>query len=85
MCVPPPVFARARGADHGVVASSHPGRSREDKRGTVDDALGEFSLSMIDSLDALAVFGRWDDFEDAVWKVADHVSFDNNVKVSGFA
>ena len=51
----------------------------------MDDALGEFSLSMIDSLDALAVFGRWDDFEDAVWKVADHVSFDNNVKVSGFA
>ncbi|VUZ52678.1 unnamed protein product, partial [Hymenolepis diminuta] len=41
-------------------------RGKEPPRGTVDEALGNFSLSLIDSLDTLFIMGEFDEFEKAV-------------------
>eukprot|EP00108_Taenia_solium_P011562 TsM_000301700 transcript=TsM_000301700 gene=TsM_000301700 len=59
-------------------------RDRESPRGTVDEALGNFSLSLIDSLDTLFLLGEFDEFERAVLRVIHDVSFDQNVDVSVF-
>ncbi|XP_072421646.1 ER degradation-enhancing alpha-mannosidase-like protein 3 isoform X1 [Chiloscyllium punctatum] len=59
-------------------------RGLEPSRGDVDDALGKFSLTLIDTLDTLVVLNKLDEFEDAVRKVILHVQFDNDVVVSVF-
>ena len=59
-------------------------RGREPSRGDIDDAMGNFSLTLIDSLDMLVVLGDIDEFEDAVKKVIDTVKFDTDVVVSVF-
>ncbi|CAF3706209.1 unnamed protein product [Rotaria socialis] len=59
-------------------------RGSELSRGDIDDALGNFSLTLVDSLDSLAVFGMFDEFEHAVRRVIQHVSFDRDVIVSVF-
>uniref|UniRef100_A0AC34QZL4 Alpha-1,2-Mannosidase n=1 Tax=Panagrolaimus sp. JU765 TaxID=591449 RepID=A0AC34QZL4_9BILA len=53
-------------------------------RGDVDDALGNFSLTLIDSLDTLVVIGEYDEFESAVKKVIKTVRFDSDFTVSVF-
>ncbi|KAF7232634.1 hypothetical protein EG68_08520 [Paragonimus skrjabini miyazakii] len=62
------------------------GRARnvETSRGDVDDALGNFSLTMIDTLDTLFLFDELDEFEHAVRAVVDSVSFDSDIEVSVF-
>ncbi|CAF1313573.1 unnamed protein product [Adineta ricciae] len=59
-------------------------RGSEPSRGDIDDALGNFSLTLVDSLDTLAVLGMFDEFEHAVRQVIQHVSFDRDVIVSVF-
>ncbi|GIZ05091.1 hypothetical protein CEXT_573722 [Caerostris extrusa] len=59
-------------------------RDIEPNRGDVDDALGNFSLTLVDTLDTLVVLGDFDEFEKAVKKVIKDVSFDNDVVVSVF-
>ncbi|CAF3499124.1 unnamed protein product [Rotaria socialis] len=59
-------------------------RGSEPSRGDIDDALGNFSLTLVDSLDTLAVLGMFDEFECAVRQVVQHVSFDRDVVVSVF-
>ncbi|VDL56293.1 unnamed protein product [Hymenolepis diminuta] len=59
-------------------------RGKEPPRGTVDEALGNFSLSLIDSLDTLFIMGEFDEFEKAVIRVIRDVSFDQNHDVSVF-
>ncbi|XP_003727929.2 ER degradation-enhancing alpha-mannosidase-like protein 3 [Strongylocentrotus purpuratus] len=59
-------------------------RGREPNRGDVDDALGNFSLTLIDTLDSLALLGLLDEFEDAVKKVIADVTFNSDVVVSVF-
>ncbi|VDD79990.1 unnamed protein product [Mesocestoides corti] len=59
-------------------------RNTEPSRGTVDDALGNFSLSLIDSLDTLFLLDEVDEFERAVLRVIRNVSFNTNVVVSVF-
>jgi hypothetical protein len=59
------------------------GRHREG-RGTLDDVLGDFSLTLVDAADTLAVMQEWDAFEQAVWDITRHVSFDKDVEVSVF-
>jgi len=59
-------------------------RGSEQSRGDIDDALGNFSLTLVDSLDTLAVLGMFDEFETAVRQVIQHVSFDRDVIVSVF-
>ncbi|KAM7540265.1 hypothetical protein Aperf_G00000021965 [Anoplocephala perfoliata] len=59
-------------------------RGKEPPRGTVDEALGNFSLSLIDSLDTLFIMGEFDEFERAIVRVIRDVSFDQNHDVSIF-
>ncbi|XP_036058449.1 ER degradation-enhancing alpha-mannosidase-like protein 3 isoform X6 [Onychomys torridus] len=59
-------------------------RGQEPSRGDVDDALGKFSLTLIDSLDTLVVLNKTKEFEDAVRKVLRDVHLDNDVVVSVF-
>ena len=59
-------------------------RGREASRGDIDDAMGNFSLTLIDSLDMLVVLGEVEEFEASVKKVIDTVNFDTDVVVSVF-
>merc|ERR1719400_1647080 len=59
-------------------------RGAEPDRGDIDDALGNFSLTLIDSLDTLVVLGDLKEFESAVRKVIQTVRFDTDVVVSVF-
>ncbi|CAH0476618.1 unnamed protein product [Peronospora belbahrii] len=54
------------------------------ERGDLDDVLGGFSLTLIDSLDMLAVLGDRDEFARAVKLVSSNVTFDRDVTVSVF-
>ena len=53
-------------------------------RGDVDDALGNFSLTLVDSLDTLAVVGEYDEFERALGLIVENVKFDSDLVVSVF-
>ncbi|KAK4877426.1 hypothetical protein RN001_009932 [Aquatica leii] len=53
-------------------------------RGDIDDSLGNFSLTLIDTLDTLVVLGDLEEFEHAIKLVIKDVSFDNDVVVSVF-
>ncbi|EGD74243.1 hypothetical protein PTSG_06253 [Salpingoeca rosetta] len=53
-------------------------------RGDIDDALGRFSLTLVDSLDTLAVLGNISEFKRAVGLTLQHVSFDRDIVVSTF-
>ncbi|CAG5867334.1 unnamed protein product [Menidia menidia] len=59
-------------------------RGEEPNRGDIDDSLGKFSLTLIDTLDTLVVLNQLDEFEDAVRKAVRDVRFDNDVVVSVF-
>nr|BAN20892.1 mannosyl-oligosaccharide alpha-1,2-mannosidase, putative [Riptortus pedestris] len=62
----------------GRYRGSHP------SRGDLDDTLGNFSLSLIDTLDTLVVLGDLAEFEHAVKLVIRDVTFDSDVTVSVF-
>ncbi|CAK5074444.1 unnamed protein product [Meloidogyne enterolobii] len=53
-------------------------------RGDVDDALGNFSLTLVDTLDTLVVLGEFDEFERAVKLAIEQISFDSDLTVSVF-
>ncbi|XP_075930931.1 ER degradation-enhancing alpha-mannosidase-like protein 3 isoform X2 [Petromyzon marinus] len=59
-------------------------REREPSRGDADDALGRFSLTLIDSLDTLVVLDRLEEFDRAVRKVLSTVRLDSDIVVSVF-
>lgn len=59
-------------------------RGQEPSRGDVDDALGRFSLTLIDTLDTLVVLNKVETFEEAVRKVIEDVHLDNDIVVSVF-
>ncbi|KAH9500779.1 ER degradation-enhancing alpha-mannosidase-like protein 3 [Bulinus truncatus] len=59
-------------------------RGSEPSRGDIDDSLGNFTLTLIDSLDTLAVIGDLQGFEAAVKKVIHDARFDADVVVSVF-
>ncbi|XP_028407570.1 ER degradation-enhancing alpha-mannosidase-like protein 3 [Dendronephthya gigantea] len=59
-------------------------RDTEPSRGDVDDILGNFSMTLIDSLDSLVIFGEVFKFEEAVKLVIDEVVFDSDIVVSTF-
>ena len=50
----------------------------------INDVLGNYSLTLVDSLDTLAVLGHREDFADAVTLVARTVSFDHDCTVQVF-
>nr|XP_023014026.1 ER degradation-enhancing alpha-mannosidase-like protein 3 isoform X1 [Leptinotarsa decemlineata]XP_023014028.1 ER degradation-enhancing alpha-mannosidase-like protein 3 isoform X2 [Leptinotarsa decemlineata] len=53
-------------------------------RGDIDDSLGNFSLTLIDTLDTLVILGDLEEFEHAVKLIIKDVTFDNDVVVSVF-
>ncbi|KAL1117484.1 hypothetical protein AAG570_004807 [Ranatra chinensis] len=59
-------------------------RGSHPSRGDIDDTLGNFSLTLIDTLDTLVVLGDLAEFEHAVKLVIRDVSFDTDVEVSVF-
>ncbi|CAG5125309.1 unnamed protein product [Candidula unifasciata] len=59
-------------------------RGTEPTRGDMDDALGNFTLTLIDTLDTLAVLGDIDGFEKAVRHVIADSRFDADIVVSVF-
>lgn len=59
-------------------------RDQEPSRGDIDDSLGKFSLTLIDTLDTLVVLNKLEDFEEAVRKAVKDVRLDNDVVVSVF-
>ena len=62
-------------------------RGSEPSRGNDDDALGNFTLTLVDSLDTLALIedvGDGGEFERAVKLVADNLHSDIDVVVSVF-
>lgn len=54
------------------------------ERGDLDAILGNYSMTLIDSLDSLVVFRRYDDFKFAVNHISNKVNFDQDVEVSTF-
>lgn len=64
--------------------SCEPRRWDRRERGDLDDVLGGFSLTLVDSLDMLAIAGDRDEFRRAVQLVATHVTVDRDVTVSVF-
>ncbi|XP_048064799.1 ER degradation-enhancing alpha-mannosidase-like protein 3 isoform X4 [Megalobrama amblycephala] len=59
-------------------------RGLEPSRGDIDDALGKFSLTLIDTLDTLALLNKTVEFEAAVRRVVKDVRLDNDIVVSVF-
>ena len=59
-------------------------RGKTASRGDIDDSLGNFALTLVDSLDTLAVIGDVDRFEKAVQKVISEIRFDSDLVVSVF-
>ena len=53
-------------------------------RGDVDEALGNFSLTLIDTLDTLAIMGQIQEFSHAIRRVIRQVTFNANLTVSVF-
>ncbi|XP_068226666.1 ER degradation-enhancing alpha-mannosidase-like protein 3 isoform X3 [Palaemon carinicauda] len=59
-------------------------RNTEPSRGDIDDTLGNFSLTLVDSLDTLVVMGDIEEFDRALRLVVRDVTFDHDVVVSVF-
>lgn len=67
-----PLSCKGRFRDHGPSLND------------VNDAFGNFSLTLIDSLDTLLIMGDIKEFEDAIKLVINSVSFDADVVVTTF-
>jgi len=59
-------------------------RTKDNNRGDMDDVLGNYSLTLIDTMDTLVVLGDLQEFDHAVSKVVSDVTFDRDVVVSVF-
>lgn len=59
-------------------------RTKENNRGDMDDVLGNYSLTLIDTMDTLVILGDLPEFDRAVSKVVSDVTFDRDVVVSVF-
>ncbi|XP_067622052.1 ER degradation-enhancing alpha-mannosidase-like protein 3 isoform X2 [Eurosta solidaginis] len=53
-------------------------------RGDMDDILGNFSMTLVDSVDTLVLLGDLDEFEKAVKLIIQDVQFDSDIIVSVF-
>lgn len=62
------------------------GRRRDGKnpRGTMDDSLGDYSLTLVDTMDTLVILGDYHEFQKAVSNVTYQVHFDRDVTVNLF-
>jgi mannosidase alpha-like ER degradation enhancer 1 len=67
-----PIHCRGRGPDPNLTNIN------------INDVLGNFSLTLIDSLDTLAIMSNWSEFARALSLVEKTVSFDQNHTVQVF-
>ncbi|CAG7837921.1 unnamed protein product [Allacma fusca] len=74
-----PIHCVGRGPDHDNPGPDHDNPSNIN----INDVLGDYCLTLVDSLDTLAVLGNVTEFHRAIQLVIEHVSFDkeNNVQV----
>ncbi|XP_005089315.1 ER degradation-enhancing alpha-mannosidase-like protein 1 [Aplysia californica] len=68
-----PIHCRGRGADH-----DHPDNIN------INDVLGDYVLTLVESLDTLAIMGNSSEFKRAVQLAIEHVSFNKNTTVQVF-
>ncbi|XP_064632448.1 ER degradation-enhancing alpha-mannosidase-like protein 1 [Lineus longissimus] len=68
-----PIYCSGRGPDHANPSNIN-----------INDVLGDYALTLIDSLDTLAIMGNGTEFKRAVQLVIDHVSFDKSNTVQVF-
>merc|ERR1712142_830874 len=59
-------------------------RGKTSSRGDVDDALGNFQLTLVDTLDTLALLGYVDEFRSAVQKLNTTLSLNGDFMISTF-
>ena len=59
-------------------------RGSEVSRGDIDEALGNFSLTLVDSIDTLFILGDFNEFEKGVKMIMRDVHFDRDIVVSVF-
>jgi len=59
-------------------------RGRTPSRGDVDDALGNFQLTLVDALDTLAFLGYIDEFNSAIRKINSTLNLDGDFMISTF-
>lgn len=71
-------------ADELKPVSCSPRTWNRKSRGTLDDVLGGYMLTQVDSLSALAAVGDFAEFHAASQRVASNLSFDRSVVVSVF-
>ena len=51
------------------------------ERGDLDAVIGNYSMTLIDALGSLVIFGRLEDFKFAVQHISNNVTFDRDVQV----
>ncbi|XP_071961433.1 ER degradation-enhancing alpha-mannosidase-like protein 1 isoform X2 [Antedon mediterranea] len=68
-----PINCRGRGPDKADPSNIN-----------INDVLGDYSLTLVDSLDTLAIMGNISEFKNAVGLVIDHVHFDTDNTVQVF-
>ncbi|KFM79018.1 ER degradation-enhancing alpha-mannosidase-like 1, partial [Stegodyphus mimosarum] len=68
-----PIFCTGRGPDYENPSNIN-----------INDVLGDYSLTLIDALDTLAVMGNTTEFKKAVKLIIEHVSFDTDNTVQVF-
>jgi mannosidase alpha-like ER degradation enhancer 3 len=59
-------------------------RGKTPSRGDVDDALGNFQLTLVDALDTLAFLGQIDEFNSAIGKINSTLNLDGDFMISTF-
>ena len=59
-------------------------RGKTPSRGDVDDALGNFQLTLVDALDTLAFLGYIDEFSSAIQKINSTLNLDGDFMISTF-
>lgn len=66
-----------------VLPISCRGRYRLDS-GDIDESIGNFSLTLVDSLDTLVMLGDIEEFDKAIRKIINDLNFDSDIVVSVF-
>lgn len=67
-----------------VLPISCRGRFREIDSNDIDESIGNFSLTLVDSLDTLVMMGDIDEFESALKRIIKDLNFDSDIVVSVF-
>lgn len=70
--------------DELMPLSCRPRRHDERTRGTLDDVLGGYMLTLVDSLDSLVIMREYGRFAEALRLIEEGLSFDRDISISVF-